>query len=293
MGGTEMREREKRKVVVIGATGVVGRAVSSSLRADGHAVREVSRRHGIRLQDQQALNEAFASADTAYLMIPFDVTVPDLHRFEDMVADRLIEAISDARIERIVLLSGLSAHIQMGTSLGAARMESRLDQLQIPQLIHLRAAFFNENFVSGMSFADQAKTGVFATPFSGDLKMPFIAAADVAERVADLLSAETWPYDRILELHGGSSLTFADATAVLGDVLGLKVRYKTIAPEAAHNGMVASGMSSSFADALIETSASFNRGDRWALEPASPRNTTPTTLRQWAEQNLVALADAT
>ncbi|MBX4924319.1 hypothetical protein [Rhizobium binae] len=40
--------------------------------------------------------------------------------------------------------------------------------------------------------------------------------------------------------------------------------------------MIASGMSASFADALIETATSFNNGERWALEGPGPRNTTPT-----------------
>jgi uncharacterized protein YbjT (DUF2867 family) len=255
-------------------------------------VREVSRHHGIHLQDQRALNEAFAKADTAYLMVPFDVTAPDLHRFEDMVADSLIAAINHAGIERVVLLSGLSAYLKTGTSLGAARMESRLDELQIPQLVHLRAAFFNENFTAGMSFAAQAKSGVFATPFRGDLPMPFVAAADVGVHVANLLGAENWPDDRIMELHGGGSLTFAEVTEILGEVLGLKVVYETIAYEAAYRSLLAGGMSPSFADALLETAASFNRGDRWALEAPSPHNTTPTTFRQWAEQSLIAEAAA-
>jgi hypothetical protein len=51
----------------------------------------------------------------------------------------------------------------------------------------------------------------------------------------------------------------------------------------ARGGMIESGMSASFADALIETAMSFNNGERWALEAPSPRNTTPTTLERWTE----------
>jgi hypothetical protein len=44
--------------------------------------------------------------------------------------------------------------------------------------------------------------------------------------------------------------------------------------------MVESGMSVSFADALIETATSFNNGERWALEAPGRRNTTATTLER-------------
>lgn len=49
-------------------------------------------------------------------------------------------------------------------------------------------------------------------------------------------------------------------------------------------GMTGNGMSASFADALIETATSFNKGERWALEQPSPRNTTPTTFDRWAQE---------
>lgn len=292
MDESGVRIGPKRKVVVVGATSVVGRVASNNLRAEGHLVRDISRHHGVNLQDRSALIEAFADADTAYLMIPFDVTAPDLHRFENLVADNLIAATEHAGIERAVLLSRLSAHLRTGTSLGAARMESRLDELEIAETIHLRAGFFNENFLAGMNFAAQARSGVFATPFRGDRTMPFVAAADVGVRVADLLSAQIWPENRVVEVHGGDALTFADVTMILGEVLGLAVAYQTIDFDIARGGMLAGGLSASFADALLETAVSFNRGDSWALESTSPSNSTPTTFRRWAEQNLISLTNA-
>ncbi|WP_237358726.1 hypothetical protein [Rhizobium phaseoli] len=140
----------RRTIVVVGATSEAGAAASARLQQRGRAVRGVARSLGVALFDKDALNRAFAGADSAYLMIPFDVQVPDLHRFERDIGNRLAEAISAPGMRRVVLLSGLNAHLKMGTSLGVAEMEERLEALGLDELVHLRAGFFNENFVKGV-----------------------------------------------------------------------------------------------------------------------------------------------
>jgi uncharacterized protein YbjT (DUF2867 family) len=274
----------QRTVVVVGATSEVGAVALARLQQQGHVVRGVARGLGTALSDQDALNRAFAGADSAYVMIPFDVRARDLHRFERDIGGRLAEAISASGVRRVVLLSGLNAHLKMGTSLGAAEMEGRLEALGLDELVHLRAGFFAENFVKGMGFVEQSASGVFATPFRGDLPMPLIAARDVGERVADLLTTEHWPQDRVVELHGGGRYTFIEATEILGKAVGRNVTYQTAPYADARAGMVGNGMSASLADALIQTATSFNKGERWALEAPRSRNTTPTTLERWAEE---------
>ncbi|TPM34262.1 NmrA family NAD(P)-binding protein [Mesorhizobium sp. B2-3-4] len=271
-----------RTVVVVGATSDVGGQVASVLAGQGHAVRAVARSLGVALDDAAALASAFAGADSAYVMIPFDVTAPDLHRFEDEVGERLAEAIRTSGVRRVVLLSGLNTHLRMGTSLGAAMMEERLETIGLDELVFLRASFFMENFVRGMGFIEQAAGGVFATPFRGDLPMPLIAARDIGQRAAALFGAERLPAGRVVELHGGGYYTFEQATGILGKAIGREVTYHAAPFADARAGMIAGGLSASFADALGETAASFNRGERWALEAPSPDNATPTTFEAWA-----------
>ncbi|TPK13702.1 NmrA family transcriptional regulator [Mesorhizobium sp. B2-5-9] len=272
-----------RTVVVIGATNEVGKAVAQVLTRQGHIVRGVARSLGVALDDSDALASAFSGANSAYVMIPFDVTAPDLHGFEDEVGARLAAAIAKSGVRRVVLLSGLNAHLRMGTSLGAALMEDRLAALGLDELVFLRASFFMENFAKGMGFVQQAASGIFMTPFRGDLPMPLIAASDVGQRAAALLDATRFPSERIIELHGGGYYTFEQATAILGSAMGRQVTYKAAPFTEARAGMIANGLSPSFADALGETAASFNKGERWALETPSIRNATPTTFESWAQ----------
>ncbi|MBZ9905887.1 NmrA family NAD(P)-binding protein [Mesorhizobium sp. BR115XR7A] len=272
-----------RTVVVIGATNEVGKAVAQILTGRGHIVRGVARSLGVALDDSDALASAFFGADSAYVMIPFDVTAPDVHRFEDEVGARLAAAIAKSGVRRVVLLSGLNAHLRMGTSLGAALMEERLAALGLDELVFLRASFFMENFAKGMGFVQQAASGIFMTPFRGDLPMPLIAASDLGQRAAALLDATRFPSERIIELHGGGYYTFEQATTILGSAMGRQVTYKAAPFTEARAGMIANGLSPSFADALGETAASFNKGERWALEAPSIRNATPTTFESWAQ----------
>jgi hypothetical protein len=61
----------------------------------------------------------------------------------------------------------------------------------------------------------------------------------------------------------------------------LEIR-KLIPIEEAHKAMISAGVSTSFAEAVMETARSFNKGNSMALEKRSPENTTKTTLEQWA-----------
>jgi uncharacterized protein YbjT (DUF2867 family) len=277
-----MNQQANRTIVVVGATSEVGAEVSVRLTRAGHKVRGIAHSLGVALDDQAALDVAFSGADSAYVMIPFDVTAPDLHRFEDEVGARLVSSIGKAGLRRIVLLSGLNAHLRMGTSLGAALMEERLAALGLVEFVYLRAAFFMENFIKGMGFLEQAASGVFASPFRGDLPMPLIAAKDIGERAAALLSAQHFPARLVVELHGGGSYTLEQATTILGRAIGKDVAYHEAPFAEARAGMVANGISASFADALGETAASFNRGERWALEAPTAENATPTSFEAWA-----------
>jgi len=283
-----MKQATETKVyAVVGATSDVGKVVAERLQSAGHQVRPVSRSAGASLDDAAALKRAFTGADGAFLMIPFDLQAKDLHEREREIGAKLAVAMKGAAVRRVVLLSGLSAHLKTGSSLGASLMEDRLDSLGIPELVHLRAGFFMENFLKGLAFAAQANTGVFSTPFRGDLPMPFIAARDVGVKAAELLTEEPFRRARVQELLGASDCTMAEATAILGAAIGkCDVKYAQVPPQIARAGMLSAGMSPSFVDAVLETARSFNEEEQWGLEKRSAQNTTPTALERWAREAL-------
>ena len=160
---------------VVGATSDTGRAVTRLLEEAGHTVRPIARRHGVSLDDAAGLAQAFAGSWGAYLMMPFDLAAKDLHARERELCSRFAPALRGAGLQRVVVLSGLSADLKRGSSLGAALQEDAIAPLGIPELVLLRAGWFMENFAKGLDFVGQAASGVFATPFRAD--RPLMSAA--------------------------------------------------------------------------------------------------------------------
>ena len=277
----------KRKFVVTGSTSDTSRVVAEKLLSAGHQVTAISRAAGISVDDQAALTEAFKGADGAYIMIPFDMKAPDLHRREMEVGANLAEALEKNKVRRVVLLSGSSAHLKKGTSLGAALMEDRLDALNIPELVHLRCCWFMENFFKGLAFVQQAASGVFSSGFRGDVATPMIATGDIGQIAANILLEEPFVQPRVRELLGPRDYTMKEATQILGAAIGKPdLVYVQSSYEDAMKGMTAAGVSPSFAEAVTETARSFNQLQRWALEERSGQNTTPTTLESFAKEAL-------
>jgi len=271
---------------VVGATSDAGRVVRQLLEEAGHTVRPVARRHGVSLDDAAGLAQTFAGSWGAYLMMPFDLEAKDLHARERELCSHFAQALRGAGLQRLVVLSGLSADLKRGSSLGAALLEDAIAPLGIPEVVFLRAGWFMENFAKGLDFMGQAASGIFATPFRADRPLPMVSAADVGRRAAELLMSDD-PGDRVHELLGARDYTMAEATAVMSEATGRAgVRYQQVPLKEARGGMLAAGMSESFADAVLETARSFNDNEPWGREKRTARNTTATTLEQWARQHL-------
>jgi len=284
-----MTTKQQQTYAIVGATSDVGRVICDELIARGYDVRKISRRDGISLDDVDKLTQAFTGVSGAYIMLPFDMAADDLHKREDEISSALTEAIKHSGVRRIVLLSAASAHLtgHTGTSMGVARLEQRLATLDIPELVFVRAGFFMENFIKGMSFADQAQSGVYRSAFTPDRPMPMIAAKDVGIRIADILTEEPFNEPRVRELLGAKDYTMAEATRVLGAAVGRPdMVYQQVSYDEARSGMLDLGVSPSFADAVAATARSFNDGEVWAKEIRSTSNTTATTLEAFAEQML-------
>jgi uncharacterized protein YbjT (DUF2867 family) len=275
----------KMKFVIVGSTSDVGTLVAEELKSGGHQVTGIARSAGISLDDQHALNAAFKGADGAYLMVPFDMAAKDLHQREERLCKNLAEAVKLSGVKRVVVLSGANAYLKSGSSLGAAMLEEKINELGLPEVVHLRCGFFMENFIKGMAFSAQAKSGIYRTAFRGDIPTPMITTADIGKIAAGILQEGRFSQPRVRELLGPRDYTMSEATRILGAAIGCPdLVYEQSSYENAAEDMIAAGVSLSFAEAVMETARSFNSGRRWALEERSPANTTPTTLELFAKE---------
>jgi uncharacterized protein YbjT (DUF2867 family) len=277
--------KAKKIFVVTGATGNVGKVVAEQLRAQGHQVRAVARSAGVSLDDLPALIKAFSGADAAFLVIPPEINAPDLRQRQNEIGVNLAEAVKQTRVRRVVFLSSVNAQYPHGTGpiLGLHDMEERLNALDIPELVHLRPAYFMENHLRGTGVI--AQTGFYGTAFKPGAALPMIAAFDIGAKAAELLLEEPFRQPRIRELLGPRDYTMIEAARLLGAAIGKpNMNYMQFSYNDARKGMIGAGLSASYADAIVEISRSFNEGKVRATEMRSAQNSTPTTLEQFAQE---------
>lgn len=213
-------------ILVIGASGKVGRRVLANLATMGHAARPAGRRTPLPFdwQDRSNWAEHFAGIETAFVAYYPDLASPQ--GADDIAA--LVAVAKTAGLKRMVLLSG------RGES-GAVRAENILRDSGLGYTI-LRAAFFNQNFSEGMMYPG-VMSGVLALPAAMRVE-PFVDVDDIAEIGASALIDDRH-HNRLYELTGPRLLSFADAVAEIGAASGHGVDYTPISLDDFHAAITA------------------------------------------------------
>jgi uncharacterized protein YbjT (DUF2867 family) len=172
--------------VVLGASGHTGHVVATNLLARGQKVRVVGR-NSAHLQplvskgaeafiaditDAGALTKAFQQADSAYVMIPPNLTSNDPLGHANRVSDAIATAVQNAGTKNVVALSSLGAELQSGTGpvVGLHNLEQNLNQIGSANVLYLRAAYFMENTLPQAIVV--RKMGTAAGPLHPDLRIP-------------------------------------------------------------------------------------------------------------------------
>ncbi|MCL1464083.1 NmrA family NAD(P)-binding protein [Argonema galeatum] len=228
---------QKDIYVVLGATGQTGGAVANTLIEHGASVRVVVRnaskgeswaQRGAEVAvadvtDVGAMTQAFSGAKGAYLLNPPDYQADDMFAVAENVGVALQEAVQNAGLSKLVVLSSVGAHLPEGT--GNIRttwiFEQRFRQIDLP-IAFVRCAYFMENWASVASVA--ASEGVmpsFLSPL--DRAIPMVAAADIGRVCAESL-LETWSGTRTIELQGPQSYSPNDVAAGFAQALGRPVQ---------------------------------------------------------------------
>lgn len=274
----------KKTIAVTGATGHVGKAVVARLKEAGHDVRKVSRSSGVPDDDLIALTNAFNGADAAFLMIPPDFKTANLRKRSDELGAKLAMAVKAAGVRRVVFLSSLNAHLRADTGpiLGLHDMEERLNALEVPELVHLRPAYFMENHLGGVHFISHH--GFYAAALRPDIAIPMIATIDIGAKAAEILAAEPFGEPRVRELLGPRDYTMTQAARILGASIGKPdLKYVQLSYDEARQAMLDMDLTTGYADAMTELSRHMNDTLLEGTEARSAVNTTPTTLEQFAQ----------
>jgi len=246
-------EPQPQPVLVTGGTGTTGRRVADRLLAAGRRVRVASRHPHPGHPHLVAGHEAarFDWTDPAthapaldgvrriYLVPPVGASDP---------AASMLPFLDQARragAERVVLL-GSSAIAETDGGLGEVY---RAIRERFPQWAVLRPSWFMQNFTGDHVHAQSVREHGEIVTATGDGRVAFIDADDIADVAARALTDER-PHNAAHLITGPEALSYADVAATLTRVTGRTVRHRAVSREAMRDRLAGSGVPEQFADLL-------------------------------------------
>jgi uncharacterized protein YbjT (DUF2867 family) len=150
---------------ILGATGNIGSFINEKLLGKGEQVRVVGRSASRLRPFVQRGAEAFVAdvnhADAltkalagraAFLMIPPNLASPDYRDEHEADSTAIVSAAKNAGLACAVNLSSIGAQIPAGIEpiAGLQQFEKKLDGLERLNILHLRPAFFMENYLGAI-----------------------------------------------------------------------------------------------------------------------------------------------
>lgn len=288
--------------VVMGASGNTGHIVATNLLNAKQKVRVIGR-NSAHLQpltslgaepfiadatDASALAKAFHEADSAYVMIPPNVTSKDPLGYSNRVGDAIAAAVKVSGTKNVVVLSSIGAELPSGSGpiVGLHNLEQKLNQISSANVLYLRAAYFMENTLPQVHAIRQM--GSVAGPLRPDLKTPMTATRDVATFAAEALLHPTIHGKQTRELLGQRDLSYSEVASIIGKAIGKPDLKYVQAPDNQFRAvLVQMGLSEAVANLLLEMTQAMNAGNVRALEPRTAQNTTPTSYETFATEVFV------
>jgi uncharacterized protein YbjT (DUF2867 family) len=265
----------KTKVVVLGATGTVGSKISEILLSQRHQVTLIAR-HTEKLEkyrslgaeivagditDVQVLTNAFKNADSAFVLLPDNVKAENTRAYQRQVTSILIEAIEKSGIKYIVNMSSLGSHMHEGNGMmaGTGEQEVRLNQLNDVNILHIRSAYFMENFLRTIGVVK--KMGFNATAADSDHAIPMVATEDVAKIAAEHLANLDFNGKSVQAVMGPRDYTYREFTSIIGKAIGNPdLPYVQLPAEQVKQAFLGNGFSEDFTNNLIEMAAAIRSG---------------------------------
>ena len=288
--------------VVIGATGNTGSVVAEKLLAKREKVRVVGRderklerfkQKGAEafagdVTDASAMARAFSGAEAAYVMVPPNLSSPNVRGYQERVNDALAAALEKNGVRYAVALSSFGADKsdRTGPVLGLHALEQKLEAIAGLNVVLLRAGYFMENILPQVGVIESL--GNMAGPVRPDLALPMIATRDIGAFAAETLARRDFQGKQRRELLGARDISYAQVAKIVGAAIGKPdLTYQQAPAAQLKPALMQMGMSSNMADLLLEMSDALNAGHMRALEPRSAQNTTPTTVETFVAEVFV------
>ncbi|HTW50225.1 MAG TPA: NAD(P)H-binding protein [Acidobacteriaceae bacterium] len=282
------------RYLITGATGDVGSRVTRQLlecgirprvlvRSEEKARRLFGNRVDVWVGDLAApasTRGGFERADAVFL-VNVGPEIPE--------RDEAAAAIArEAGVRKIVKLSSLD--VEQGLAIGAwhEKGEAAIREAGIPFTM-VRPTGFMSNL---LAWAHSIRTEGMVRSSTGDGRRPFIHSEDIASICVAALVSDEYP-GQALPITGPESLTFGDATAIIGQTIGKPLRYRAISDEEARERYSRISGSPEETEAHIALWRAIREGRLAATTDGVKRilGREPIALRQWALENASAFLD--
>jgi len=288
--------------VILGVTGRTGSVVANTLLNKGKKVRVVGRDSTklapfvsrgaeafvANVLDAQALGRAFAGAEGVYALIPPNLTSDEYRRYQGQVTNAIATAIEAAGVKHAVTLSSFGADKpdKTGPIAGLHTMETRLNQIEGLNVLHLRAWYFMENTLPQVGVIQSF--GMMAGPVDAEVALPMIAAKDIGAAAAEALLKLDFNGKQTRELQGQRNLNYNEVAKIIGEGIGKPgLAYVRLPDDQVVQALSSMGMSKNVATLIVEMANAINSGYVKALESRSAKNTTPTSFEQFVREAFV------
>lgn len=240
------------------------------------------------LTDAGFVHEATAGARTVFWVDPTPHTAEEPVETSRRTAAALADTARAGEVARIVFLSSAGAEKRHGVGHidGLARIEELFDATGA-DVLHLRCGYFFTNLLLSV---DELRQGVLTTAADPDQPMPWVDPRDIGEVVAARLLNDGWKGRVVQAVHGPEDLTFTQVAEVLTDVLGRRIRLRSVSDDDVRAALGSAGLPPKAVEGIVGMIA----GTRH-LVPEQSRDvttTTPTPLTAWAYTHLRPLLAA-
>jgi uncharacterized protein YbjT (DUF2867 family) len=286
-------------ITIMAATGRVGKRITEHLLRSGEQVRALGRSRA-KLQELEKagaetlageasdavfLADAFRGAEAVYTLLPYDLQENDYGAQQNQVGEAIARAVQASGVRHLVFLSSVGADLSSGTGMLVSlhAQEERLRRLTGVNVLILRPGPFFENLYGQLDLIRHQ--GIASDAFAPDLKLPMIATRDIADFAAKALKARDWIGFEVRELLGQRDISFAETTHVLGQRIGKPdLQYVQSSYGEIIEALTDFGFSENIARLEVEVARAANEGRIRSHEIRGPKNTTPTSFEEFADE---------
>jgi len=278
-------------ILVLGSTGTTGREVARQLIQAGHRPRllvrspaKASEFHGKAeiaegdLERADTVASAMAGVDKLYL-VSAGPHGPELE-------SNAIDAAKRANVKHVVKLSVMGADApELTFSKWHARGEKRLKESGLAWTL-LRPGNFMTNSLGWATTIKSQGTFYQAT---GDGRWASIDPADIGGVAVKALTAPGHE-GKAYTLTGPESMSASQYAETLSTILGKRVKFVDVPPDAARQSMLKSGIPPVYVDALLEINAVMKAGKADVVTDDVEKilGRKATRFEDWADRNVAA-----